>query len=267
MPAIQIARLRAQVDQLIALYAQPVLFLKGLHDLLEFYDDRTYRAGEVGHIQSLLPHYKVHKPILRQIEIELARLVTLDPENGLKLADSLWSDSYIEPRLLAIHLLGCYPVTPPDQVVERISKWAQPGEDRQVLNALIHHGTYRLLREQPTRWSSLVQEWLTSEDMASQSMGLYALRVTVEDESFQNLPVIFHLISPFAQNLPTSLQVDLLSLFEALAKRSPSETAYFFRQVLILAPTRLFPRLVRRCLPSFDLELQTSLRQALKTLE
>jgi hypothetical protein len=267
MPAIQIARLRAQMVQLMALYHQPAQFLRCLHDQLDFYTDHTYRPGQAGKIQPLLPHYKVPPPVIRQIEIELAGLCTQDPQAGLDLADTLWMDPYFEPRLLAIYLISLAPVSPPEPVLQRLSAWARPEEDRQVLRVLITRGAGRLMREQPDCWSGLVKGWLTNERPAAQSMGLHALLAIVEDESFQNLPVIFHLISPSMHGLPANLQADLLAVLQALARRSPAETAYFLRQIMTLVSDPLIPRLVRHCLPIFSPETQASLRAALKSRE
>jgi len=249
----------------VALYNQPAQFLRCLHDLLEFYNDLTYRRGQAGQIQPLLPHYKVPVPVMRQVEIELARLSAQDPQAGLRLADTLWMDPYFEPRLLAIYLLSLAPVAPPEPVLERLSAWAQPGEDRQVLDALITRGAGRMLREQPERWSDLAKGWLTSERLEVQSMGLRALLMIVKEKSFQNLPAIFRLLSPLMQSVPARLQADLLSVLQALAQRSQAETAYFFRQVLTLDPGPEIPRLIRRCLPYFTPEFQASLRQAFKS--
>ena len=267
MPAIQIARLRAQMVQLMDLYHQPPQFLHALHDLLDFYTDHTYRPGQAGKVQSLLPHYKVPLPVIRQIEIELAPGCLQDPQAGLDLADELWLDPYFEPRMLAIHLLSLAPVSPPEPVLQRISTWARPEEDRQVMQALITKGAGRLMREQPETWSSLVKSWLTSEQTSVQSMGLYALLAIVEDENYQNLPEVYHLVSPLMQGLPANLQGDLLSVLQALTRRSPAETAYFFRQILTLVRDPLIPRLVRRCLPNFSPETQAGLRAALKSRE
>jgi hypothetical protein len=267
MPAIQIARLRTQMAQLMALYHQPAQFLRGLHDLLDFYTDRTYRPGQAGKIQPLLPHYKVPLPVIRQIETELAGLCTQDPQAGLDLADTLWMDSYFEPRLLAIYLLSLEPVSLPEPVLQRLSAWARPEEDQQVLKVLITRGAGRLMREQTDCWSDLVKGWLADERPAVQSMGLHALLAIVEDENFQNLPVIFHLISPSMHGLPANLQSGLLAVLQALARRSPAETAYFLRQILTLVSDPLIPRLIRRCLPNFSPETQAGLRAALKSRE
>jgi hypothetical protein len=70
MTAIQMNRLRAEMAQLKELEYQPAQFVHKLHQMLDFYNDYTYRPGQASQIQSLLPHYKIPLPVTRQIEYE-----------------------------------------------------------------------------------------------------------------------------------------------------------------------------------------------------
>ena len=264
MTAIRTNRLRADMAQLMALQRQPAQFVYKLHQMLDFYNDYSYRPGQASQIQSLLPHYKIPLPVTRQIEYELTCLCNEDALSALLLADTLWQESYFEARLLAIHILSQVAVTPPEPVLERLSAWAQPDEDKQVLKILITHGAERLLREKPDQWSDLTHSWLINQDRAVQAMGLQALYATVEDDQFQNLPAIFRLISPHVQTIPNDLLNDLIPVLQALAKRSPGETAYFFHQVLTIATNDQIPHLIRRCLQYLSPETQESLRAALR---
>jgi hypothetical protein len=91
-----------------------------------------------------------------------------------------------------------------------------------------------------------------------------ALLPLVEDPAFTNLPPVFRLLSPYVQNMPASVQVDLQVVMEMLAQRTPVETAFFFRQVLSLSNKPATARLVRRCLPHFGPDQQAGLRAALQ---
>ena len=48
MPAIQLTRLRLQTAGLAESFANPQAFVRGLHDLLDYYADRTHRPGQSG---------------------------------------------------------------------------------------------------------------------------------------------------------------------------------------------------------------------------
>jgi hypothetical protein len=265
MPAIQVSRLKSDVTRLMGFYEKPLEFLHELHELFDYYTDRTYRPGQVQNVQPLLPHYKVSKPVIHQIERELAHANAAKPEAAWNLAETLWKDSFLEPRLLAIYLVSLASIDPPDRVIERISSWARPDDNRQIIHDLIVHGAGRLLRQQPENWSIMANIWFTSENPAIQGIGLQALFAIAEDENFDNFPLVFRLISPLVQKVPVNFQTDLLAVLQVLVRRSPAETAYFFKQVLTLAADPRMPRLIRHCLPLFDPETQAGLRQALKS--
>lgn len=265
MPAIQLSRLRMQTAQLSELFDQPDRYLRGLHDVLEFYADRTFRPGQTGKIPSLLPYYLVPAPVMRAVEDGLAPLCAAHPETALALADALWADTHLEPRQLAIFVLSQAPADPPDALLQRLEQWAMPGEDRQLLALLLSRAPVNLQRRHPALWAAHIRDWLTSDQADRVFIGLHAVLSIVNDPSYDNLPAVFRLLGSVIANMPRSLQRDLLEVLEALARRSPKETLYFLRQVLNVSHSAEVPRLLRRCLPFFEGETQNALRAALKT--
>jgi hypothetical protein len=262
MPAIQLDRLRAQVSQIGEEFTQPAGYIRRLHDLLDFYADRTRRPGSVHAHTPRLPHYNTPRPVIRELQRDLtARAKPAGPAAALDLADALWADGGFELRLLAAHLLSGG--VPSADLVSRLEKWIHPDEDGQVLAALMENGYTALARSDLPAWLSLVKGWLAIDRSQSQSLGLQALNRLVQDPGFENFPLVFTLIGPLVQAAPVPLLPDLSNLVEFLARRIPTETAYFLRQSLAVSSSRSIPRLVRRCLPSFEPSLQQPLREAL----
>ena len=54
MPAIQLARLKIQVTELLKYFSVPKDFLRELHAMLDFYADRTRRSGQSGKPRPLI---------------------------------------------------------------------------------------------------------------------------------------------------------------------------------------------------------------------
>jgi len=77
---------------------------------------------------------------------------------------------------------------------------------------------------------------------------------------------VYNTVSPLLTLSPGELQNELRNLLVQLARRSPTETAYFLRQVIGINPPPMLLRIVRRCLPEFPLETQTRLRSVLQAL-
>jgi hypothetical protein len=58
-----------------------------------------------------------------------------------------------------------------------------------------------------------------------------------------------------------------LDALNALARRSPKETAYFLRQMAEIPNSPDAAWLIRRCLPEFPPEIQPGLRSAAREVE
>jgi hypothetical protein len=263
MPAVQLAKLKTQIDQLVWQFTRPQEFQHSLKDLFETYADRVYRAGDAIKAGPLVPAYHVSSLVIHQLEQQLIRQCKENQAAALALADTLWVDEYLEPRLLAIFLVGQVSPQPPELVIDRLRQWSESAESAHLQQILFTLGSFSLRREKTGDYLNFLNGWLSSSRLVSQKTGLHALVVLVEDREFQDLPSLFSLITPLCQASPTGLHADLVEVIKVLAHRSPVETAYFLRQILTLSSNPNTARLVRRLLPEFSPELQDSLRKLL----
>lgn len=264
MPAIQIARLRLQTAQLLDTFDQPGAFVHALHGLLEYYADRTHRPGQAGAPPPLIRPYNVPRPVLRQIETEMANAASADPGAAQTLADALWAEPFLECRLLAVSLLGLLPAVPPEPVMARVQAWAGHSSEERLLNAMVERGLAAIRSEQAVSYLQAVIAWLGGDDVALQKLGLMSLAPLVSQQGFDNLPAVFHAITPYIRSTPLGLQSYLLDVLQALAVRSPSETAFFLRQNLELPGKPGAAWLIRQLASHFPAEMQTSLRAAVR---
>ena len=263
MPAVQLARLKIQVDQLVWQFTRPQEFQRGLKNLLEMYADWSYHPGEAIDPGSLLPAYHVAPLLLHQVEQQLTRQCQEMPAAALALADALWQDEYYEPRLLAAFILGQIPLKPMEEVSRRIQAWSDSAADKQIQEAIFAHATLRLRREKPAVWLEIINTWLTASALASKVMGLRALAGLLEDREFEDLPGAFNMLQPLLLTASSRLHGDLLVVLQIIVRRSPVEATHFLRQALSGTNSPLPARLVRQILPSLSPELQASLRRSL----
>jgi hypothetical protein len=264
MPAVQLERLRTQINDLAWKFTRPAEFQRNLHELLSFYANRVYRPTPSAQSVTSISIYNVSGLIMRQLEATLAPLCQENPEAARVLMAALWKDPYLEPRQLAISMLGHLPMDPPDRVLELMQGWCQPGEDPQVMDTLFGQGSLNMRRKYPNRWLDLIQGWLAASSLPSKAMGLRALLPVVRDREFENLPPVFSMVAPLLQSPPPQLLSELQAVLEALSQRSPKETAYFLRQALNTSQSSGMTRLIRRVMDSFDEETQSGIRNLLK---
>lgn len=260
MPAIQLSRLRIQTARLSNLVSQPDAFMRQLHILLDYYSDRTHRPGRSADPPALLPAYNVPAPVLRQILLEVGPHLSTDQSTGLELCDRLWEQEYHECSLLAARIIGVLPIEPLETLQLRLLKWLNQ-DFGPIQKALLEEGMSRWRKEALASFLSLVESWLKSSNLADQIIGLRALLPLLRDSSFDNLPLLFRYLSPFIQTAPSKIRPDLIALMEALAKRSPKETAYFLSQNMFAQDTAW---VTRQIITVFPVEIQKNLREAMK---
>ena len=232
MPAIQLARLKIQVTELLTHFTVPVDFVRELHRMLDFYADRTRRSGQSGKPKPLIQAYNVPRQVMRRIESDITPMVIADPESALLLADQLWLDAWYESRILAIAILGMLPPEPTDVILERLQAWGRGCRDDALLATLLDKGAAPIRTEFSNEYFLLVENWLTSGDIPSRKVGLRAMPALIQNPDFQNLPVLFRLIAPSVRESTSALEADLIQVVRALGRRSPQETAYFLQQNL-----------------------------------
>ena len=255
MPAIDIARLKIQAVVLVEKFDQPEVFLKGLHEILDLYADRTMRVGIVASPVSVLPAYRAPQAVLRQIEMELAPLAGAFPDQAMSLTDALWKDGYLETRLLAAALLGrIHPETP--LLLERISAWVSRARDAQLRTALLSTSLARLRQESPKAFLKLVSGWFDPSTPKMWANGIHALLPLIEDPAYDNLPPVYNAVYRVVEIAPATLQNDLVELIRALYEASPVETTYFLRQAITASNVPQMPQTFRRILPALPEQLQ-----------
>jgi hypothetical protein len=263
MPAVSLPRLKEQIAQLAGHFDQPEGFHKRLLALFDLYSDRSYRPGQAIRPRPLVQTLYVPALVLGTLNQELGRWAREKPDAALAAAEMLWQDTMLEMRQTAAALLGQIPVQPPEPVLERLLRWADPEIDPQILETLMLQGGVRLRQEHPERWLMLVEHWLDMNAAEMQAVGLKSLLPLLQDRGFENLPRIYRILDPLVHTAPNALLPDLQKNIDVLARRSPAETAYFLRQMLSVSENSGTIRLVRRTLPTFPEEQQASLRKAL----
>jgi hypothetical protein len=264
MPAVQLERLKTEISGLAWQFTNPEEFHRGLHNLLDNYSNRGYRAGREIKKVKFIQVYHVPPLVLSQIELEMSRLCRENPGAALLLVDELWKDDHLETRQLASYILGQIPLSPLDNVLQRLNDWCKPEEEMLSLEMLLQKGSWRLRREKPEVWLSMISNWLEHPEASYQKMGLQALLPLVQDHEFENLPPIFRLIQTFMYVEKPYLVTDLQEVIVALDRRTTGETVYFLRQIIYLHPEPEVMRLMRRLLPLLSADAQAILRGVIK---
>lgn len=265
MPAIQLERLRKQVAELIERYHQPVKFAQGLADLFEYYADRTQRRNPSKARSLVIKNYRVPAVVKRRVLQGLNSSINSDPAAALLLVDELWRHEVLEFRTLAIDILGQSPPELCLQVIDRVKAWNHQNNEILLLEMLADQALTTVRSQAVEDVFQLVHEFVTSDHMIDQRLGVRVLLPLVGDPSFENLPAIFALLKPLMKEIPAPLRPDLLDILCLLAKRTPQETALFLRQIFNNNEAQHnFSWLLRRVMPYFPQDIQHNLSTLLR---
>jgi hypothetical protein len=267
MPAAELSRLQAQISAISTQFDEPQIFLRSLLTLMELYGDQHFTPGDLSRVQHLLPEYRLPALVVRQLKASLSSLTIDHPIPAMQIMDSLWKAKHFEARLMAAVMLGSLPVASIDPVMERINKWVNPEEDKDLIAELLN-SAYRLLRvEKIEVWLIQIEDWLKGKKGGMVKIGLQAINVMLNDPKFSNSEKIFPLLEPVFLRPILSVQKDLLSAIELLADHSEMETTAFLRSILVKTKDEVVIRFVRRCLPYLEQESQNNLKLFMKSSE
>lgn len=265
MPSIDLARLRKQVARLVDFYFLPDEFTAHLDDILDSYVDYTVRRRPAAAPGANLRTYRTPSVVVRQIEQALVGLATTseNAEATLNLADRLWDEGWLETRVLASFLLGCLPPQE-EHLLARLSAWTSQVRDGQLRAQLLDSSLARVRKQAPSIFLDLLREWLRPERGPMWSDGIQAAISAVQDPEFHNLPKLLDVVKPAVEAAPSSLQLDLEALILALHAASPTETAYFVRQVLLETGNPMTAVTFRRMSPAFPDDLKEEIREFIR---
>ena len=264
MPAINPERLKQETTELAADFLEPARFVHRLEALLDQYADRIRRPGQTGAPAPLLPAYKVAAPVMRQILLTLTPLAEANPPVALALADALWDKPFLETRQIAIRLLSLYPAEDSAPLLERLHRWAKPGEEEHILEALFEKGLEPLQSIHPALYLETIHEWLTDSQVPVQILGVRALLPLAKNPAFENLPLIFRMLISCILDAQPPLRPHLAAVIYALGERSPQETAHFLHQVLVLTDNPGAAWIARQSFELFTEEIQERLKETIR---
>ncbi len=224
MPAIRLTELRREMEALAGLWGEPQAFAARLAALLQRYGDRIYRPGQSAAAPAT-PAYHLPPAAFQLIWQHLRQAALQRPAEALPLAQALWQEAHLEPRLLAARLLGLAP--PTAEARTRFWAWLQEAQDPRVQQALLHQGSLRMVREVPAAFLEDIQNHLN----ASRRSALLALAVLAAEPTFENGPALYRVLRPALLQLRPEERPEATQVLRTLAQRWPQEVGLFLQRV------------------------------------
>jgi len=263
MPAIDLVRLRKQTSRLADFFFVPGEFIRHLDELLDFYVDRTIRNQPANAPSANLPTYHTPAVILTHIERQIHRKAEEYPDAALELADHLWDEGVLETRLLAAFLLGRIPPQQ-ERLLPRLTAWTGQTYDVNLRAKLLHYGLERMRKESPDQFLDLIAQWLQPGRQRLWSSGLQASISAISDPNFLNYPPLLKIVEPIIEAAPPKLQNEIEQFVLSFYQASPTETIYYLRQILANSSDPMTATTFRRISTSFPDKLRENIRELIR---
>lgn len=261
MPAIQIERLNEQIRTLMDPNMPPQSFLESLQSFMEAHANLAFRPGYEVQQNHPIESYQLAPVIKQQLQLHLVQFVKTNPNLALQYSELIWNQPFIEMKQLAATIIGALPLDYSNSVFEKLEFWSINDKETLTRRILFEIGTTSIRKNNVNQWIEIIKNWLESGINTKITAGLLAIQELIIDNQFENIPAIFNMVQPLfdIQNEPA--QNALLGVVKILNNRSPKETYYFLRSLLLSEPTQRRNRFVRRCFSFLPLNQQQSLRK------
>jgi len=261
MPAVSIAQLQNHLELLRSAFNSPQVFVSELKDVLELYADRTFRPGEKSQQDVRIPRYYIPILLQKKLEMELQRLTALRPENAIDNANLLWQEKHYESRLLAGCIIGALPANAHKEALAILSQWLNTRIESNLQTEIIELASRNLRINSPTPWFQQIQDWLQQKSTRLKARGILALRITVQDEHFMDLPMLLHQVKPLFDAPPILLIPDLVDLYQILIRRFPDEMLVYTREQMKDLDDPQKVKFLRKVITFFDEDTVIVLRR------
>jgi hypothetical protein len=265
MPGVELAKFNQQLDRLAEQMSQPERFVHEFRGILEFYSDRTYRAGEKIKITLRLPSYHLPRIVMQNLQQFLERKIPAsDPEKAVRVADLLWKEPEVESKSLAAQALGSVRSPYPTIIIQVIDDWIREPIEAGLLKELMDKGTRTLRKDFEVAWLEKISTLLISTSNRQIITGLLAILPLIQDETFDNLPKLYEMLYPVVSTPSSSVLPELMDVLSALIKCSPTETVSYLAQLMNDTHHPNLLRAVRNIMPAMDTAGQARVRQLLE---
>ncbi|GAB4469236.1 MAG: hypothetical protein Kow0088_01070 [Anaerolineales bacterium] len=263
MPIIDPTRLHHQIQECFAKQNHTREFVASIKELLDLYSDRTYRPGELATLPSALKSYHVPQPLLRTLIKELARLSQSQPLLAIENANLLWEQPYHECKVLAIALLENLPVEMESKIYTIAEQWVSTCNHSELTASIAHNALKSLRLKRPASLIEQARKWILDQRHSLRKFGLMVIEEISLTISFSDLPLLFRVISPYFNRCPSQIFPEVVAICNNLIEKSPKEMAYLMRKAILDNPTADAKKLIKTCLKSFPLEMQSELMSAI----
>jgi hypothetical protein len=248
MAAIDLTKLKRLSTHLVTLCDSPEKFQNELHNLLETFSDRSLRLSSMSDHGTPLNTYRVPKQVIYSITRNIEPIMRQSPGEFFNLSDYLWADEVIESKLIALFIIGRISIDFTKEITARLVEWEKGCTDIYMINNFINLGLYNLRHDSVAIFIMLAETWITTKTASTQKIGIKCIQVLITDTIFDNIPLMFRLVTIVLKDYSLQIETDLGRLLKLLLQKYPDETLNFLNNFITVNKNKKVVRLIRQSL-------------------
>ncbi|PKN88261.1 MAG: hypothetical protein CVU46_01720 [Chloroflexi bacterium HGW-Chloroflexi-8] len=265
MPAIQIDRLKSQIQSILEPKFPPEIFLESLRSLMEAHANLAFRTTSESFQKQGLESYQLSPLIINQLQLFFIQFAKANPDIALSYVDIIWSEPVLEMKQMAGIFMSALPVTKIPDILERVIKWSGDTKDKTLRMIIFNESTKTIRDHGLNKWLDIISGWVNSGNPQMIIPAIQAIQVLILDPKFENIPYVFNKISSISSFHNEKITNELSELIQLLILREPIETQFFVKSMLLSQPSPELFRIIRRNLGYFSDEQQEKIRQIMKS--
>lgn len=265
MPAIQIERLKLQIQSILNPQLTPEDFIISMRSFMEAHANLAFHVSAGSQQNRQMERYELARVITNQLHLSISQFSKSYPETALHFADVLWIEPFFEMKELAGVILGALPENMAPLVLQKIILWNEDNKDKAIRKIIFNTSTQTIRQGKLSEWQNIIKHWLDSGQPANILTALFAMQILIQDAKFENFPFIFNSLKNISIAKNEKINNAWFDVLQTAAILNPLETSAFVKNLIQNHPSDELFRLVRRSLPVFPEAQQTLIRQAMKT--
>lgn len=256
MPAVDPHQLQEQISELQDLVDDPRALRWRMHDLFEYYSDRTKRPPSGS---DSTRSFGVINPILEQIQRALVTALGDDSDAALSIAKELWEDGFREMRIVAIGILEN---VSPDVSKVQFEHWSGEELDLKIVEKLAQMSFGVWKKELQEDFFKKIEQWISDSNVQYQTYALLLLRMAAGYLELDYSPGIYDILENVDLKNYASTRALFQKLLHDLAIERPAETAKFLLNK-IKGGDAIMKRMASELLVAFPERQRGRIKQAL----
>ncbi len=265
MPAIQIDRLKAQIQSILEPKFSADIFLVSLRSLMEAHANLAFRKDNRSQQHHDLESYHLTPVIVNQLQFQFTQFTKENPDLAITYADLLWEEPFIEMKQFSGIFLSALPEQKIPEILQRIINWNNSTSDKAIRNIIFNDCTKTIRLHGLDKWLEIIKSWVDSGNPFLLLTGIQSILILLQDPKFDNIPFVFSAISSVTLLHQEKISNGMSELIQKLLIRNTIETTFFIKSLIISQPSNDLFRIIRRNLDYFPEDQQSKIRQLMKS--